>query len=688
MALIDLISIHKQYDTKVILKDVNLYINQGEKICILGQNGCGKSTLLKIIQGKLDLDDGKRVQTSNIKIELLTQRTALNPEQSVKQSIEDQLSEIKEYINKYEKLSNLIGEDNSIMQEFQDTADYLDFHDAWNIDDKVQRVIAEFNLTHYQDSLIGTLSGGEQKRVELASLLLKQPDVMLLDEPTNHLDVYMVKFLENMLKNSKSTIVFISHDRYFIDAIASRCVEIEYGKLTSFQGGYQKYLIGKQELLANLTKQNDSLSKLLKREEEWLRRGVKARLKRNEGRKKRVFEMRDKTKAQSSMLRKMSIDLSREIKGKSDNKNLSRRKMLFEIKHLKKSLGNKLLIKDFSTRILLKDVIAIVGKNGTGKSTLLKLLIKELKPDYGKINIGDFSVGYFDQHLYMLDEDKDLIQTFCPNGGDRVDVKGHSIHVYGYLKSFLFPQEELTKKIKLLSGGERKRVALALLFTKKYDCLILDEPTNDLDIQTINILENYINDFAGSVIFVSHDRYFVDKLAKKIFILKDGGEVEESFKSYTEILEIEDELKKLELEISKLPKDKIEFEEDTNSDKVKTENLISTTGDTLATNLRGRSTSATLETKTYPSNQNEQSKNLISTPKRKKLSYKYQLEYDKLPKIIENLENEVKILKNSLMDPEIYNKIGLIPLSDELQDKEVELEVHIDRFLELEEQII
>ncbi|CAA6804370.1 MAG: COG0488: ATPase components of ABC transporters with duplicated ATPase domains [uncultured Campylobacterales bacterium] len=640
MALIDLISVSKQYDTKVILKEVSLFINEGEKICIIGQNGCGKSTILKMIKGSLEPDDGKRVQTSNIKIELLTQQTSLDLDTTVKEAIENQLTTIKEKLRTYNELASNLGDSPSELKEFQEVGDYLDFHDAWNIDDKVKRVIEEFNLGHFEDSYVRSLSGGEQKRVELASLLLKQPDVMLLDEPTNHLDVYMVKFLENMLTRSKSTIVFISHDRYFIDKVASRCVEVEYGNVTSFDGGYQNYLRGKQELLLNLAKQNDSLSKLLKREEEWLRRGVKARLKRNEGRKKRVLELRDVNKSQSSMLRKMSIDLSREIKGDNGDKTLSRRKMLFEIINLKKSLGDKLLIKNFSTRILLKDVIAVVGKNGTGKSTLLKLLISEIKPDRGKIKIGEFKVGYFDQHLSMLDVDKDLIETFCPQGGDRVDVKGHSIHVYGYLKSFLFPREELTKKIKFLSGGERKRVALALLFTKKYDCLILDEPTNDLDIQTINIVENYINDFEGSVIFVSHDRYFVDKLARKTFILKDGGEVEESFKTYSEILEIEEELQSIEKLTTKVKE-------------------VTPVKETIVTE-----------------------KKVI-----KKLSYKEQLEYDGLAKEIESLEDEVKELEISMSDPEIYNEIGLNKLNSQFQEKTDKLNIKVERFFELEEKV-
>jgi len=316
----------------------------------------------------------------------------------------------------------------------------------------------------------------------------------------------MTEFLEEILLKDKYTFIVISHDRYFIDRIATRVIELENCKLREFKGGYADYIRQKEELLKAKEKEYENELKLLKREEEWLRRGVKARLKRNEGRKKRIEELREKVKKDRSEIRQIEMQLKRELLAKEDEK-INKKKVMFEIENITKSLGSKLLIKNFTTRILQKDKIAIVGKNGSGKSTLLKMLTNEETPDSGIIKIGEnIKIGYLDQRKSMLDDNKDLIETFCPQGGDHVNVRGRNMHVYGYLREFLFPPEYLTKKIGVLSGGEKTRVALALLFTKDYDVLILDEPTNDLDIPTINILEEYLIDFEGSVIFVSHDR--------------------------------------------------------------------------------------------------------------------------------------------------------------------------------------
>ncbi len=640
MALLDLIEVSKAYEAQKVLCKIDFHINEGERIAIIGKNGGGKSTLMKICEGSLEFDEGRRVVQQNIKIEMLSQNPSFKENITVKEAIEAELDELKQKRERFEKVSALLAKDfenKELLREHEELQKFLDSKNAWNLDDRIKRVILEFNLKEYENKPVNLLSGGEQRRVALAALLLKKPDILLLDEPTNHLDVYMVEFLEDMLLKERFTLLLISHDRYFIDRLATRTVEIEDCKLRSFKGGYQDYIKAKEELLESMKKSHENLLRLLKREEEWLRRGVKARLKRNEGRKKRVLELREKAKKNPALIRKMQLELEREKKHFNRDEGVNRKKMLFEIEHIHKKLGDKVLIKDFSTRILQKDRIAVVGKNGSGKSTFLKILLGKESVDSGVVKRGDFKIGYFDQHREMLDDDKNLIETFCPNGGDRVEVRGRNMHVYGYLKNFLFPKEHLDKKIGILSGGEKNRVALALLFTKHYDCLILDEPTNDLDIQTINILEEYLQSFQGALIIVSHDRYFVDKIAKKLFIFKGDGEIEESYQSYSEFLEIEKELKEIQQIESGIEKEKKE------STKVK--------------------------------------------KRAKKLSYKEQREYDLLPEIIENLENEVKELSKCLENPDCYNEKGLLSLSKELEEKQKELDEAIEKFLDLEEKL-
>ena len=637
MALIDLFDIKKQYDIKVLLKHVDFHLNEGERIAVVGQNGCGKSTLMKIVLGTEEPTEGKRVVGNNIHIEMLAQQPHFSTTLNVRDAILNELSELKEAQEKHSELSSAVAQDfenKDLLAKLEEVSAYLDHHNAWNLDDKIERILQEFKLKEYEDRLVISLSGGEQRRVALASLVLKKPDVLLLDEPTNHLDVYMVEFLEEILLKEKFTLLFISHDRHFIDTIATSVVEVENQKLVTYKGGYRDYLHLKEERMKSLAKTHDTLTKFLKREEEWLGKSVRAREKRNQGRKARVFELREQAQKNPTLIRKMQVELEREKKSWKGEKTLSKRKMLFDVENLRYSIAGKLLIEDFSTRILQKDKIAIVGVNGAGKSTLLKLLLERLKPDAGSIKKGEFSIGYFDQHREMLDDEHTLIETFCPDGGDHVDVQGAHMHVFAYLKTFLFPEEYMSKKVGQLSGGEKNRVALALLFTKNVECLILDEPTNDLDIQTINILEDKLISFQGALLFVSHDRYFIDKIASKLFIFKGNGLVEESYQSYTEYLEIEKEMKEL---------------------------------------------SALAQEVQSAVKKEEKPKNKTQT----KLSYKEQKDLDTLPDEIEAMENEIEALNHCLSDPKCYQKKGLTAISEELAILERVYEEKSDRYLEV-----
>ena len=642
MALIDLQNISKQYDIKVILKDANFTLQAGQRVAVIGQNGQGKSTLFKIIMKAVEPDSGEIAIDRSIKIEMLDQQPKFKANLSVRDAIENQLVELKNAKLEYEKITNELMtnyEDENLLRRQSDLASFIDFHNAWDLDNMIERVLIEFQLKQYEHKDVNLLSGGEQRRVSLAGLILKKPDVLLLDEPTNHLDVYMVEFLEELLLKNNFTLLFISHDRYFIDNIATNVVEVEGGELRKFNGGYSSYLEQKAQILSNLQKEHENLLRLVKQEAHWMQHGVKARRKRNERRKAEYFDLKQKAKSNPAYIKKMSIELQREQKSfNSEEKQQNKKKMLYELDNIYKSLGEKDLIKDFTARILQKDTIAIVGPNGSGKSTLLKIFMEKMKIDKGSFKKGDFQIGYFDQQRDMLDDDKTIMEIFCPNGGDRVVLDdGRNMHVFGYLKNFLFPKEYLDKKVGVLSGGEKNRVALALLFTKRVDCMILDEPTNDLDIPTINILEEYLQNFQGALIFVSHDRYFVDKIAKKLFVFTGNGHIMESFQPYSEYLQIEKELKELDnLEV--------ELEKEKTSVKV------------------------------------------VNEPKKQtKLSYKDQREYDSLPNEIEELENKIAELNSCLADPKCYEKIGIVTLSKELEEKKAIYEEKVERFLTLEE---
>ena len=642
MALIDLQNISKQYDIKVILKDANFTLQAGQRVAVIGQNGQGKSTLFKIIMKAVEPDSGEMAIDRSIKIEMLDQQPKFEANLSVRNAIENQLVELKVAKNEYEKITNQLStdyENEELLRKQSELATFIDFHNAWDLENTIERVLIEFALKEYEHKDVNLLSGGEQRRVSLAGLILKKPDVLLLDEPTNHLDVYMVEFLEELLLKNNFTLLFISHDRYFIDNIATNVIEVDGGELRKFNGGYSSYLEQKSQILSNLQKEHENLLRLVKQEAHWMQHGVTARRKRNERRKSEYFDLKQKAKSNPAYIKKMSIELQREQKSfNSEEKQQNKKKMLYELDNIYKSLGEKELIKDFTARILQKDTIAIVGPNGSGKSTLLKIFMEKMQIDKGSFKKGDFQIGYFDQQRDMLDDEKTIMEIFCPNGGDRVVLDdGRNLHVFGYLKNFLFPKEYLDKKVGALSGGEKNRVALALLFTKRVDCMILDEPTNDLDIPTINILEEYLQNFQGALIFVSHDRYFVDKIAKKLYVFTGNGHIMESFQPYSEYLEIEKELKEL---------DNLEYDIEKEKNNPKIENL----------------------------------------PKKQvKLSYKDQREYDSLPKELEKIEEKIEEINSCLADPKCYEKIGIVVLSKELEETKAIYEEKVERFLTLEE---
>jgi len=636
VALIDLIDVSKKFGPNEILNKISLSVNERERIAIIGKNGSGKSTLMKLVAGSLEPDSGRRILQGGVKVEMLAQNPKFDDAATVKDALNLELKEIFDARDEYAAVLEALGRDphNKELNARQDELiKFIEAKDGWQIERKIEHVLEEFKLKEYENRAVASLSGGEIRRVALGALILKKPDILLLDEPTNHLDVYMVRFLEDMLKSSRQTIVFISHDRYFIDALATRSVEIEEGALASFDGGYANYLAKKEEILASLAKSHETLLKQLKAEEEWLRRGVKARLKRNEGRKERVLAMREEAKKNPGVIRRVRLELERASKNFNQTQSVNRKKMLFEIKQLSKTIGGKQLFSGFNARVLQGERIAIVGRNGSGKSTLIKILLGFEKPSSGEIKRGEVRVGYFDQSRSALDDDKSLIETFCPNGGDHVMVRGRNMHVYGYLKNFLFPKEFLDKPIGVLSGGEKNRVALALLFSKEYDVLVLDEPTNDLDIATINILEDYLQSFEGAIIIVSHDRYFVDKIAHKLWAF-DGTTIEVLHQEYSVYLELEDELAELG-----------KFEASLANEAEQAQKQKSKTG--------------------------------------AKLSYKQTQILSSHPEKIAALEAKIKELNAGLSDPKIYQQIGLTALYNDLEAAKSELESLENEYFEV-----
>nr|WP_315046575.1 ABC-F family ATP-binding cassette domain-containing protein [uncultured Campylobacter sp.] len=628
MALIELIDVTKKFGSHVVLDGVNFALDANERVAVIGKNGGGKSTLMKIIAGLCEIDEGRVITQNGLNIQMLAQTPKFDENLSVKDALRRELAEIYAALSEYDAISSEIAaqpENKELLARQDELIKFIEAKDGWQIDNKIEQVLQNFGLKIYENRSVCTLSGGEIRRVALGALVLKKPDVLLLDEPTNHLDVYMVKFLEEMLLSSKQTIVFISHDRYFIDRLATRSIEIEEGKISNFDGGYENYLRRKQEMLASLEKSHETLLKQLRAEEEWLHRGVKARLKRNEGRKARIMQMRQDAKKNPGAIRRVRLELERASRSFNGTGGDNRKKMLFECTNIGKILNGKVLFKGFSARVLQGERIGIVGANGAGKSTLLKILLGRSKIDAGEIKRGEIRIGYFDQTRSGITDDKSIIEIFCPNGGDHISVRGSYMHVYGYLKNFLFPKEFLDKPVGVLSGGEKNRLALAKLFTEQYDCLILDEPTNDLDIATINILEDYLLSFEGAVIIVSHDRYFIDKITNKLWVFEKNGTIDQIQMPYSQYLEFEDEMAEI---------DQIEAD----------------AGASASTDESGR--------------ENKKEKTSAA-----KLSYKQNKILEEYPAKIEAIEARIKELNHALSTPEIYQKLGMQGLFEELEEK-------------------
>ncbi len=501
--LITLRDLTVRYTAEPVLDEVNLTIQEGERVCLVGRNGAGKSTLMRVIAGSLEPDSGEREHAETLRIAWLEQEAPPDLAGPVYDIVTSGLGETGRKLLAYARLAHS-GAESSRLIELQHA---LEHDGAWSEKVRVDSVISRMALDPQAE--FHTLSGGLRRRVMLAAAVVSDPDLLLLDEPTNHLDIEGVAWLEHLLLGARSALVFISHDRAFLDRIATRIVEVDRGRLYSWPGNYAEYLWRKREALAAETQAMREFDKTLAEEEAWIRRGVKARTTRNMGRVRALEEMREEAAARRKYQRRARI---RAQFGEESSRRV------IEAHKVNASIAGKTILRGFTHKIRRGDVIGVMGPNGSGKTTLLRVLLGEHPQDGGTLKYGEnLQIAYFDQNREQLNLERDAAWNVA-EGADRIGFEGKSLHVLGYLKAFLFTPDRARTAVKMLSGGERNRLLLARLFAKPSNVLVLDEPTNDLDIETLELLENLVADYPGTVILVSHDRAFVDNVVDGLLV--------------------------------------------------------------------------------------------------------------------------------------------------------------------------
>jgi ABC transport system ATP-binding/permease protein len=503
-----------------LLDKAAFQLDAGEHVGLIGRNGAGKSSMLKALAGEIKLDDGKVWSAQSARTVYVPQEPELNPNHTIYEAVAEGLGSVQKTLVAYHDVTHKMSEPDadfeSLMKEMEVLQHELDTQNAWEMQSKIETVLTRLSLD--ADVLISTLSGGWRKRVALGRALVAEPEVLLLDEPTNHLDLEAILWLEELLLSFKGAVLFITHDRRFLNRLATRITELDRGKLTDFVGTYQQYLVKKEELLAIEATHAAKFDKVLAQEEAWIRQGIKARRTRNEGRVRQLERLRLERAARRD--RQGNVKLNIDAGERSG-------KLVAELENVKKSYGDRTLINDFSTRILRGDRIGLLGPNGIGKSTLLKLILGEIEPDNGSIERGtNLNIAYFDQMREQLDEEATLADTISP-GSDFVEIGTERKHVISYLEDFLFPPQRSRSPVKSLSGGERNRLLLARLFARPTNVLVLDEPTNDLDIDTLELLESLLQDYKGTLFLVSHDREFLENTVTQVIAFEGNGVLDE-----------------------------------------------------------------------------------------------------------------------------------------------------------------
>ena len=632
----DLIRISKAqlaYGTHPLLDNADAVIESGERVCIVGRNGAGKSTLLKVLDGQVILDDGEINQVGSLKISRLEQDPPKGASGTVFDYVAQGMPEIANLLIDFHHVSTQLQTDctDQLLNKLERLSNKLEAADGWRFDSRIQLVLTQLELT--PDAKLESLSGGWLRKVALARALVSEPDLLLLDEPTNHLDMTSVMWLEQFLKEFKGGIVFISHDRAFIRAVATRILDLDRGKLISYPGNYATYLEQKAHDLKVEETQNALFDKRLAEEEAWIRQGVKARRTRNEGRVRELKQLRNERKQRVDQVGKTDFNI--ETADRSG-------KLVFEAKHLNHAFKDKVIADGFSTLVMRGDRIGLVGPNGIGKTTLLKLLFGDLKADSGEIKQGvNLEFAYFDQYREKLDEEA-TVQDNVAEGKQEVMMGGRSRHVLGYLQDFLFPPARARTPVKALSGGEKNRLLLAKLFLKPSNILVLDEPTNDLDIETLELLEDIINQYQGTVLIVSHDREFIDNTCSSVWAFEGNGKVTDIVGGYSDYEAYTNYLAEQQKQQQQQPVKKVEKTEPT---PVKSNN------------------------------------------KANKLSYKLKLELEQLPNKMEQLEAELEKQQERVSHEDFFKQDSDITAKElnHLAQLESDLEAAFERWEELEE---
>jgi ATP-binding cassette subfamily F protein uup len=524
MSLIRFEQVSLDFGDQAILDGASLSIEPGERVCLIGRNGAGKTTTLKLISGSLEPDHGVIVRKNGLTVSQLDQSLPDAQDLPVCDVVRSGLRDIQTLVDEYGRQSST-GLDAAGLRELENLHRRIDARDAWHLDQRVDAIISELHLP--ADSRMAELSGGWRRRVALAQALVQQPDLLLLDEPTNHLDIATIRWLESVISSFAGSVVFITHDRAFLQQLATRIVEIDRGALTSWPGDFENYLQRKEKALEDEARETARFDKKLEQEEIWIRQGIKARRTRNEGRARALRRLR------AARAARIEREPSARIRiGEAEQSG----RQVIRAKNVSYSYGVHQVIRNFSLRIVRGDRIGLLGNNGVGKTTLLKLLLKELEPDAGTIKHGTgLEIAYFDQLRQLLDAEKSVADV-VGDGKDYVQVDGRDCHIIGYLKDFLFSPRRAMTPVGALSGGERNRVILARLFTSPANLLVLDEPTNDLDMESLEILEERLAEFGGTLLVVSHDRRFLDNVVTSTIVFEQGNTIQEYVGGYSDWL--------------------------------------------------------------------------------------------------------------------------------------------------------